>query len=182
MKNMKQTHYILAIFLVLLLSSTSKANDLNLSPIEKDSRYMQIALEDAKANPRAPFAAIIVDNKTGEILCKGLNAAKHNPTLHGEMVAINNCSSKHPGINWSETTLYTTTESCTMCQSAIVWAKISRTVFGSSIEYLKKCGWSQIDIDSQFVVSRSPFYQGTITGGVLADRTNSLFCPRQNIP
>lgn len=142
---------------------------------KSDEYYMKIAIDLAKTNPRAPFAALIVDNKTGEILSKGLNASKVNPTFHGEMVAINNCVKKHPHVDWSQVTLYTTAESCSMCQSAIVWAKIPRVVFGTSFEYLIGHGWNQINIHASEVNKRSPFYKGTITGGVMASKSNVLF-------
>ena len=57
---------------------------------QSDEYYMQMTINLAKNNPKAPFAAIIVDNLTGKVLSKGLNASKINPTFHGEMVAINN--------------------------------------------------------------------------------------------
>ena len=111
-----------------------------------DEDYMQMAINLAKNNPKAPFAAIIVDNVTGKVLSEGLNASKINPTFHGEMVAINNCIKKHPNVDWSKVTLYTTAEPCSMCQSAIVWAKIPRVVFATSLEYLTSHGWNQINI------------------------------------
>ena len=43
---------------------------------KSDEYYMQIAIDLAKSNPKAPFAALIVDNITGKILSKGLNASK----------------------------------------------------------------------------------------------------------
>ena len=142
---------------------------------KSDEYYMQIAIELAKSNPKAPFAALIVDNKTGEILSKGLNDSKVNPTFHGEMVAINNCAKEHPQVDWSQVTLYTTAEPCSMCQSAAVWAKISRVVFATSFDYLISHGWNQINIRASEVNKRSPFYHGTITGGVLANQSNALF-------
>lgn len=83
---------------------TVNANQLQVK--KSDEYYMKIAIDLAKTNPRAPFAALIVDNKTGEILSKGLNTSKVNPTFHGEMVAINNCVKKHPHVDWSQVTLY----------------------------------------------------------------------------
>lgn len=142
---------------------------------KSDEYYMQIAIDLAKNNPKAPFAALIVDNKTGEILSKGLNASKVNPTFHGEMVAINNCVKEHPHVDWSQVTLYTTAEPCSMCQSAVVWAKIPRVVFATSFEYLISHGWNQINIHASEINKRSSFYKGTITGGVLANQTNILF-------
>ncbi|KTD63655.1 cytidine/deoxycytidylate deaminase [Legionella santicrucis] len=142
---------------------------------KSDDYYMQIAIELAKNNPQAPFAALIVDNKTGKILARGLNASKVNPTFHGEMVAINNCIKKHPHVNWSNVTLYTTAEPCSMCQSAVVWANIPRVVFATSLEYLKSHGWDQIDFHASEINEKSPFYHGVIIGGVLADKANPLF-------
>lgn len=142
---------------------------------KSDEYYMRIALNLAKNNPQAPFAALIVDNETGEILATGLNASKVNPTFHGEMVAINNCIKKHPHVDWPKVTLYTTAEPCSMCQSAVVWSRIPRVVFATSFDYLISQGWDQINIRASEVNLRSPFYKGTITGGVLANESNILF-------
>jgi tRNA(adenine34) deaminase len=167
--------------MILLITSLSSFADNSNNPQTKksDEYYMQVAIELAKHNPKAPFAALIVDNKTGKILATGLNANKVNPTFHGEMVAINNCAKKHPDVDWSNVTLYTTAEPCSMCQSAVVWAKIPRVVFATSFEYLISHGWNQINIHASEVNKRSPFYKGTITGGVHADRTN-IFFDRKN--
>lgn len=61
-----------------------------------------------------------------------------------------------------------------MCQSAVVWAKIPRVVFATSFEYLIGHGWDQINIRASEVNKRSPFYKGTITGGVMARKSNAL--------
>ena len=136
---------------------------------------MQIAIQMAKHNPSAPFGAVVVDNKTGKILGQGWNASQVNPTYHGEIVAMNDCLKKHPKVNWANTTLYTTAEPCSMCQSAVIWAGVSRVVFATSIEYLKSHGWNQINISAAEVNAKAPFYKGTLTGGVLADKTDPLF-------
>lgn len=62
-----------------------------------------------------------------------------------------------------------------MRQSAIIWAGISRVVFATSIDYLKKHGWNHIDISAADVNKAAAFYKGTITGGILADKTDILF-------
>ena len=142
---------------------------------KSDEYYMQMAINLAKNNPKAPFAAIIVNNETGEILSKGLNASIINPTFHGEMVAINQCVKKYPNVDWSKVTLYTTAEPCPMCQSAVVWANISRVVFATSTDYLSSHGWNQIHIHASEINAKSTFYKGTITGGMLADEANLLF-------
>ena len=138
--------------------------------------YMDLCIKLAKKNPKAPFAAMIVDADTGEILSSGLNNSALNPTLHGEVDAINNYARLHPYRPFRNTILYTTAESCPMCMSAIVWAKISLTVFGTSIPFLIKSGWGQITIRSQEVVNHSDsFYHGEVIGGVLREQTDPLF-------
>jgi tRNA(adenine34) deaminase len=150
----------------------------NTNPIgakKSDEYYMQIAISLAKNNPKAPFAALIVDNKTGKILSKGLNSVQVNPAFHGEMVALNNCVKKNPQVDWAQVTLFTTAEPCPMCQSAVVWAKIPRVVFATSMGYLINHGWNQINIRASEINKRSPFYKGTITGGILASQSNVLY-------
>lgn len=137
--------------------------------------YMKILVKEAKKNPDWPFAAMIVDKENGAILCIGLNSQGNNPTYHGEIMAINNCSRKYPHLNWSKTILFTTAEPCSMCESAIIWTGISKVVYGTSIPYLEKKGWKQIDIRAKQIVYKSPFYHGSVVGGVLDDQTNKLF-------
>ena len=130
----------------------------------------------AKRNPSAPFAAMIVDADSGEILSQGLNNSPKNPTLHGEIDAINNFATLLPYKPYKNTFLYTTAESCPMCMSAIVWARISLTVYGTSIPFLIESGWGQITIRSQEVVDHaSSFYHGKVIGGVLKEQTDPLF-------
>lgn len=171
---MKKASFIIIFFMLYCLPCY--AADIQDHKKQRDDEYyMQMAFQLAKHNPKAPFAAIIVDNKTGKVLATGLNADNINPTFHGEIVAINNCIKKYPHIDWSKTTLYTTGEPCPMCQSAIIWAGVSRVVFATPIEYLKTHGWNQIDIPAAEVNKKATFYKGTLTGGILAEKTNTLF-------
>ncbi len=143
--------------------------------MEKDEYYMEIAIQLAQQNPKVPFGSVIVDNETGKILGTGVNAMHVNPTFHGEIVAMHDCISQHPHIDWSKVTLYTTAEPCPMCQSAIIWAGIPKVLFATSIAYLKQHGWHQIDITAAEMNSKAPFYKGTLTGGVLAEKANVLY-------
>lgn len=166
----------IGIFFILMYSLSCHASNNNVQDTQKrDEHYMQIAIQLAKHNPQAPFAALIVDNKTGKILGEGLNASKINPTFHGEMVAIYDCLKKHPHVDWSNVTLYTTAEPCSMCQSAIIWAGISRVGFATSLGYLTSHGWDQINLSAAEVNAKAPFYKGTLTSGILADKSNILF-------
>lgn len=146
------------------------------SGLKSHEYYMELLVQLAKKNPGAPFAAMIVDAKTGEILSKGLNNSVTNPTEHGEIVSINNYALLNPYKSYKDTILYTTAESCPMCMSAIVWAKISLTVYGTSIPFLIESGWGQITIRSEDIVRHaSSFYHGKVIGGVLKEQTDPLF-------
>ncbi len=87
---MKRINFIAIIFFMIysMQCYPFSTNSGNLKK-EDDKYYMQKATQLAKHNPKAPFAALIVDNETGKIIAEGLNASKINPTYHGEMVVIN---------------------------------------------------------------------------------------------
>ena len=138
-------------------------------------RYMWRAIALASNALDRPFGAVIVDRETGEVVAEGWNRSDDNPTLHGEIDAINRLVLAAPGIDGSRIVLYTTAEPCPMCQGAILWAGIGAVVFGSSIRFLMDIGWKQIDIPAAEVVRRSPGWRCTVTGGVLEAECNELF-------
>jgi tRNA(Arg) A34 adenosine deaminase TadA len=137
--------------------------------------YMQQAITIAADNPRAPFAALLVHRRTGEVISEGVNRWHKIPTWHGEIDVINRCAVRNPDMNWSDLRLYTTAEPCCMCQGAILWAGIPEVVYGTSIATLKRLGWNQINIAADEVARRTPFALCKITGGVLEQRCNALF-------
>jgi tRNA(adenine34) deaminase len=137
--------------------------------------YMQRAIELAANVPDFPFGALIVNRDNGEVLAEGWNKSSINPTLHGEMDAINQWVHHSPGINGDKLALYTTAEPCPMCQGAILWTGIEMVVFGTSIGTLQKMGWRQIDILAEEVIRRSPGWRCTITGGVMEQECDELF-------
>ena len=140
-----------------------------------DEVFMERAIEVASGNPQAPFGALLVNRITREIVAEGLNDAKACPVRHGEIDAIERWALIRPDANWSELCLYTTAEPCCMCQGAILWAGISRVVFGTSISTLKQMGWKQIDISAAEVIQRTPDAECQLVGGVLEQECDALF-------
>jgi tRNA(adenine34) deaminase len=138
-------------------------------------RYMRRAIALTANNPRAPYAAVLVDAAKNEIVAEGWNKSRQNPLLHGETDAINTCANQKPGIDWTKLTLYTTAEPCPMCTAAAMWAGIPTIVYGSSIPFLTALGGGQIDIRSTEVVRRTGFRKATVVGGVLEEECNALF-------
>ena len=70
--------------------------------------YIKNSVDLGKTNPAAPFGAVLVDRRTGVVVSSGVNQSSLNPTLHGEIAAINDYVSG--GTDWHELTLYTTAE------------------------------------------------------------------------
>lgn len=136
-------------------------------------RYMQMAIDVLRDGP--PFGAVIVDHDSGEVMCKGRNRGSSNRIYHGEMDAMINCGDAHPDLDWTRLTLYTTGEPCPMCMSAIIWNRIPRMVYGTSVRTLTDIGLNQFTLDSPTVVGAAPFYSGEIISGVLQDRTDKMF-------
>ena len=149
--------------------------------------------------PFAAFGTAIVNHTSttepgslGDLICTGVNqnSLTGNPTLHGEMVAINNCttiltdpagpfklSAAEVSAAWGDFTLYTNAESCPMCASAIRWAGFKEYVYGTSISRLIETGWGQIDIESSEVFRQS-WNLGTSTKfipEVLTNETDPYF-------
>lgn len=137
--------------------------------------FMRKAIELALRAPQFPFGAVIVRRETGDIVAEGFNQSALNPTFHGEMVAINRCAELHRPNDWSGFDLYTTAEPCPMCQSAIEWAGIARVYYGTSIPYLQKHDWWQINIRAEEIITQTPFRNSTVVGGILETECNALF-------
>ncbi|RUP00015.1 nucleoside deaminase [Hyphomicrobium sp.] len=138
-----------------------------------DEKFMKLALKEA-AEAAFPFGAVIV--KDGDVLASGHNrtGVDHDPTAHGEMVAIRAFSASHGPDAFKGTTLYTSGEPCCMCMGAIIWCGISRLVFAASVKQIAS-KLDQISLSAEDVAAHAPFAPITITGGVLADDAMKLF-------
>jgi tRNA(Arg) A34 adenosine deaminase TadA len=142
--------------------------------MSEHEQHMRRAIELARTVARLPFAALLV-REPGEVVAEGANRSHEGPIWHGEIDVIHRCAVAHPGIDWTELTLYSTAEPCPMCQAAILWAGIRQVVFGTSIRYLQSRGWPQIDILAEEVTRRTPFRSCALVGGVLEAECNALF-------
>ena len=103
--------------------------------LEKDEKYMRLALEEAKLALEAdevPIGAIIVAG--GRIVGRGHNLVETltDVTAHAEIQAITAASSTIGGKYLPDCTLYVTVEPCPMCAGALAWSQIGRIVYGAS--------------------------------------------------
>jgi len=114
--------------------------------------YMRLAIEEARKNLQTldggPFGACIV--KSGKVLAVARNTVlKKNATCHAEVNAIRIASGKLKAYDLSGCVIYSTTEPCPMCFSAIHWARIGSVIFGTRITDAKKIGFNELSISAK---------------------------------
>lgn len=139
----------------------------------RDSEFMNFALEQAKTGDR-PFGAVIVREE--KVLALGRDSTKRNsdPTAHAVMVAIRDFLKGHEPEAFKDTTIYATAEPCAMSMGAILWCGIPRLVYGASIKDLSKL-MPQINISSDYVAGQASFADIDISSGLLSGNALRLF-------
>jgi tRNA(adenine34) deaminase len=100
-----------------------------------DEYFMKLALKEAGyayEEDEVPVGAIVVCNN--KIIGKGYNQTEKlkDVTAHAEMIAITAAANYLGSKFLEECTLYVTLEPCLMCASALMWARISKLVYGAS--------------------------------------------------
>jgi tRNA(Arg) A34 adenosine deaminase TadA len=142
-----------------------------------NENYMQLAINkafDGMRNGQSPFGACIV--KDGQVV-----AVEHNHvwadtdiTAHAEICAIRSACRKLGTIDLSGCVIYSTTEPCPMCFSAIHWAKISTIYYGTSIADAQKEGFNELTV-SNFDMKKYGESPVEIFDGVLREKAMELF-------
>ena len=143
----------------------------------RDQSFMQLAIDACRrgiAAGQTPFGACIV--RGDEVII-----ATHNHvwlttdiTAHAEVHAIRGACAKLSTIKLDGCELYTTTEPCPMCFSAIHWAGMKRIIFGASISDAMNAGFSELTLSNEHMkaVGGSPVL---ITSDVLRQECAALF-------
>ncbi|MDD5614023.1 MAG: nucleoside deaminase [Candidatus Omnitrophica bacterium] len=114
-------------------------------------QFMRLAVSKAElgiGRGQTPFGACIVRNEKVIACQHNLVWQDIDITAHAEIAAIREACRKLNSIDLSGCTIYSTTEPCPMCFTAIHWAKISRIVYGTSIEDAKRFGFSELLISN----------------------------------
>lgn len=101
----------------------------------QDEDWMRYALELAAKGEllgEVPVGAVIVHEET--IIGEGFNQpiSSHDPTAHAEIIALRQAATRIQNYRLVGSTIYVTLEPCTMCVGALVHARISRLVFGTT--------------------------------------------------
>lgn len=100
-----------------------------------DVYFMKKALlqaQEAYNQDEVPIGCVIVKNK--KIIATAYNRKELDniATYHAEIIAINKACQKLNTWHLEDCTLYTTVEPCMMCTGAILQARISKVVYGTS--------------------------------------------------
>lgn len=98
---------------------------------EEDKKYLKKAIEFARESVEKggfPAGALVV--KDGKVIAEGISIGGilHDPTSHGEIVAIREASKILETTDLEGATLYESLQACVMCFSVAYWAGISRIV------------------------------------------------------
>jgi tRNA(Arg) A34 adenosine deaminase TadA len=142
-----------------------------------DERFMRLALERAQAGMESggsPFGAVVV--RDGEVIAAEHNMVlqTHDPTAHAEVSALRSASKALGTHDLAGCTVYSTTEPCPMCFSAIHWAHCQRIVYGASIADAASAGFRELAI-SNADMARMGGATLKADGGVLAEEARAQF-------
>jgi guanine deaminase len=144
---------------------------------EPEQEYMRLAIRKAQegiSRGQSPFGSAIV--RAGHAV-----AVTHNtvwltcdPTAHAEVNCIRAAATALKTISLQGCTLYSTTEPCPMCLSAIHWAKIDRVVFGATIADATTAGFSELGVPAATLAQMggSPL---VVESGLLQQECAALF-------
>ncbi|MBF0388404.1 MAG: nucleoside deaminase [Candidatus Omnitrophica bacterium] len=139
---------------------------------------MRLAIARARegiAGGQTPFGACIVTADGVVAACDHNVVWKTTDiTAHGEVNTIRVACRALGTIDLSGCVIYSTTEPCPMCFSAIHWARIRRIVFGASISDAQAAGFNELTIANDIMKSagHSPVL---IEGGCLSAECRELF-------
>lgn len=104
------------------------------TPEELMAYTIELSRKGMEEKGWSPFAAIIV--KDGEIVGEGCNDTvdSHDPTAHGEVLAIRDATRRLGTADLSGCEIYTSCEPCALCVAAIWWAKLDKMYYANTLD------------------------------------------------
>ena len=144
-----------------------------------DKKFMRLAIEDGlrgiKKGDGGPFGACVV--RDGKIVASARNTVlkTKDPTCHAEINAIRKASKKLGRWNLSGCVIYSTTEPCPMCFSAIHWAQMDEVIFGTGIPDVAKLGFNELLVRADFM-KKSGKSKVKIKSGFMRKECLQLLC------
>lgn len=138
---------------------------------------MRLAIGKARQGIRegqAPFGACIVRGGKAVSLAHNGVWKGTDITAHAEICAIRQACKKLGAISLSGCKIYSTTEPCPMCFSAIHWSGMDEIIYGASIADAARCGFRELAI-SNSQMKRTGKATLKIRGGLLREECEPLF-------
>lgn len=118
-------------------------------------KYMQLAIQSAEKGMRllegGPFGACLIKGKRILAVSHNTVLKQKDPTCHAEMNTIRIAAKKLKTFQLKDCIIYSTTEPCPMCFSAIHWAGIKKIIFGTTIQHVQKRGFNELSISNQML-------------------------------
>ena len=108
-----------------------------------EEKFMRLAIEDAKRNGLHFGAVVVKGNKVISIAGK---RPKGDPRYHAETQALIKATNKLKTKVLKGCTLYSTCEPCPMCFYMAWITKVSKIVYGATLQDSIKYGFKEIDI------------------------------------
>ncbi len=130
--------------------------------------FMREAMKEAAvavSDGNAPFGVVVVNNATGEIICREHDRVKEqcDPTAHGEINAIRKLCKQQNTLSLNNTTFYTTSEPCPTCLTGMIKAKVPFNYYGAETEIT-----ASLPIKAKDLAGYSKKYPIEVNSGVLA--------------
>ena len=120
-----------------------------------EKKYMLMAIDEAKKAVKnkqgGPFGAVLlVDGKIFK--AHNMVLKDHDPTRHAEIRVISKGCKKLKKEKLKNAVLYSSTEPCPMCLSAIHWAGINTVYYSTEIEDADKAGFDEIHLHTKEII------------------------------
>ena len=129
---------------------------------------MRLAIAEAGKNLNnlegGPFGACVVKGKRVVAIARNTVLVNNDATCHAEINAIRMACGKLKDHCLSGCVIYSTTEPCPMCFSAIHWSKIEAVYFGTTIDDVKKLGFDELRISCKKMKSTGKSRVKVISG------------------
>ncbi len=110
----------------------------------------ELAARTSRRGEGGPFGALIV-HKDGRILALTANSVlKHkDPTRHAEINAIQKACKILKSPFLQDCDVYSTTEPCPMCFSALHWSRARSVIYATTIQDVKRLGFNELSISNE---------------------------------
>ena len=138
-------------------------------------RAIALAREGLATPGGSPIGCVIVLD--GRIIGEGHNETEgqHDPTAHGEVVAMRRAGAAVNHWELRGATLYSTLQPCGMCTMASIWAKIGRIVYGAGRDDVHEMYFEDRHLDTDDFIRDAYRKDISIEGGLLASDCAELY-------